>query len=867
MAPSLKEARPKEKPMRKKLLALALLILTLAPIAPVASVARVGGVAIRNNQLMIDGVAQPQLLGAELQYFRLRGGPGRNIPRATVIDLWAKALDKMVEARMNAISFYIPWDFHEYAEGKFDFNGTADEDGDGNPDYPSRDIFTFLKMIEERGIHVMMVRPGPYINAEWGFLGFGAVPLWFHEKFPDSHMRDPRGYRTRLYDYHNADFHRYTQAWFKEVYRQVIQPNVGAGKPIAFVQIDNETNYMWSSIYSGDYSAKAMARYRTFLKAKYKTLDAMNTAQGTAASDWAEVAAPIAPKQNLAQDRDWYEFQDGGIHDYLKNIRAYWEKLGLREPDVLFTLAESYNAPENGMLPNYRFRNDPGATGMMTVNLYPKTYDTSANPLFNLPFKADHDVKSAESATDYYLGSKQAWVMGPEIQGGWWRGVDISPAARQQTYLSTIGHGLKALFVYYFTEGDNWQPHWGREQVKPYFDALRETKPFKGIPEESLPWEFWPQLQDIVDREILVGIPVWQVWHQNKSEAEDLFFDAPLDGKADPRGHYFDLKALAEKVIYPHQDFLGKAVAVEDRICLIRDNYQHLPSPNPSIDSIQLNGDWSGGLLGWIMQTGANPKIFHWGMNDTAGLAECDLLFYQDNGATDPALVAALKARLRQGATVVNFLESSLARGLGVKALGFQEDAAAATSLNFEENGFSVLPNLVFHYDINDSRCKPLLATQAGAAAGYQCAWNGGGNFLQIGAIPYQPYNSNDYGFMSDAPARLPLARHFLKVAKVKTTLAISQEADRTVAFARTVDQSAFWITLKTGSPLGSKFVLKVNALDARAYYRTRDLISDREETLTGAELAERGFATELGGNGSTVLFVEKTGARLAGNR
>jgi hypothetical protein len=120
---------------------------------------------------------------------------------------------------------------------------------------------------------------------------------------------------------------------------------------------------------------------------------------------------------------------------------------------------------------------------------------------------------------------------------------------------------------------------------------------------------------------------------------------------------------------------------------------------------------------------------------------------------------------------------------------------------------------------------------------------------------------------MSDAPARLPLLRHFLKVAKAKTTLEVGESADRTVAFARTVDQSAYWITLKTGSPLGSKFALKINALEGRAYYRARDLISDREETLTGAELSARGFATELGGNGSTVLFVEKTGAKLAESR
>ena len=91
-------------------------------------------VSILDHQLVVDGIKQPMLFGAELQYFRLRGGYGPNIPREKVLDHWGKALDRMVEAKMNAISFYIPWDFHEYAEGKFDFNGTVDQDNDGNAD-------------------------------------------------------------------------------------------------------------------------------------------------------------------------------------------------------------------------------------------------------------------------------------------------------------------------------------------------------------------------------------------------------------------------------------------------------------------------------------------------------------------------------------------------------------------------------------------------------------------------------------------------------------------------------------------------------------------------------------------------------------
>ncbi|MEQ1879023.1 MAG: beta-galactosidase, partial [Bdellovibrionia bacterium] len=184
-------------------------------------------VEVRDNQLVVEGVKQPQLFGAELQYFRLRGGYEANVPRARVLALWNKALDRMVEAGMNTVSFYIPWDFHEYDEGKFDFTGTADADGDGRADYPSRDVITFFKLIADHGITRIMVRPGPYINAEWGFLGFGAIPEWFHKKFPSSHMRNPYGLTTKLYDYHNADLLKHSGLWFSALNQQVLKNQMG----------------------------------------------------------------------------------------------------------------------------------------------------------------------------------------------------------------------------------------------------------------------------------------------------------------------------------------------------------------------------------------------------------------------------------------------------------------------------------------------------------------------------------------------------------------------------------------------------------------------------------------------------------------
>jgi len=93
------------------------------------------------------------LISGEVHYFR--------IPRA----LWKDRLTKSKEAGLNTISTYIPWNYHEYNEGEFDFTGKKDVEG-------------FFELCRELGLYVI-ARPGPYICAEWDLGGF---PPWLLNK-------------------------------------------------------------------------------------------------------------------------------------------------------------------------------------------------------------------------------------------------------------------------------------------------------------------------------------------------------------------------------------------------------------------------------------------------------------------------------------------------------------------------------------------------------------------------------------------------------------------------------------------------------------------------------------------------------------
>ena len=399
-----------------------------------------GEVEIKSNQLWIDGQAQGQIFGVELEYYRLRGGTSANRSPERVLELWNKALDRAQEMQVNAVSFAIPWDFHEYAPGKFDFDGTADVDGDGRPDEPARNLKGFLELVESRGIRHILLRPGPILEFSRGFAANDGVPSWFRRQFPLSEMRGPGGERLDDLNPLDANLLKHARLWFAALHAQVLAPYIGAGRPVSFLQLGDGSALARHALDRADFSAASMTGYRAFLKSAYLNLDRLNRAHARKWKSFDDVVAPIKRGVNLSEDRDWQRFHDQSRFVYVRNLRKIWESLGVKEPQVLFTLAESGDSVEGGLMTNHRLLNEPGESALMTVELRPRSAGSAG---IDRPFKIDHDLRLAESATDFYLGRPENWLMGT---------VDVG--AGLPSYLGAIGHGLKAIFLRGFHAGD-----------------------------------------------------------------------------------------------------------------------------------------------------------------------------------------------------------------------------------------------------------------------------------------------------------------------------------------------------------------------------------------------------------------------------
>ncbi len=149
-----------------------------------------------------------QLISGAIHYFRV------------VPEYWQDRLEKLKAMGCNTVETYIPWNLHEPRRGEFSFEGRLD-------------LGKFIKTAQNLGLYVIL-RPSPYICAEWEFGGF---PAWL---MAEDGMKLRCSYKP---------FQDAVKAYYEKLIPYIAKFQIDAGGPVIMMQVENEYGY-----YGNDHS-------------------------------------------------------------------------------------------------------------------------------------------------------------------------------------------------------------------------------------------------------------------------------------------------------------------------------------------------------------------------------------------------------------------------------------------------------------------------------------------------------------------------------------------------------------------------------------------------------------------------------------
>ena len=221
---------------------------------------------------------------------------------------WEHRIQMCKALGRNAVCIYIFWNIHEQRDGQFDFTG-------------NNDVAEFCRLAQKNGLYVI-VRPGPYVCAEWEM---GGLPWWLLKK-KDIRLRERDPYfmeRVKIFE--------------EKVGEQLKPLTIQNGGPIIMIQVENEY---------GSYGEDKpyISEIRDCLREIYTSPDPSEGGEGLAHSSSGRPSSPLGRSgEVLLFQCDWSSnFEKNGLDDLTwtmnfgtgANIDQQFRRLGELRPNA-----------------------------------------------------------------------------------------------------------------------------------------------------------------------------------------------------------------------------------------------------------------------------------------------------------------------------------------------------------------------------------------------------------------------------------------------------------------------------------------------------------------------------------------------------
>ncbi len=385
-------------------------------------------VSIGNKKVRLSGPPHGDqelaLLSGEVHYWRLN--PAN----------WQAVLQRTRDMGLKVVASYVCWDFHELEAGRYDFSGETD---------PRRNVTGFLDLCAANDLWVI-IRPGPYIYAEWRNNGV-----------PD--------YAAR---YHRLDaaFQDAAAPYMRAVV-ETLRPYLATqGGRIILWQAENEID-AWPHLYGEQLGlGNSAGLFQAYLQQRYATVEALNESWGSAFATFDEARATrqMLPEQPDMMRRflDFSRFRHWYVNEVARWATAAYRDLGVDVPIILNT----YSGVES-----QRWADLEQIADIVGPDIYPSNE-------FAHRRNEHRNFLDAVRYTRTY--SRLPYI--PEFQAGiwddWLADVQVlTPNHYRLVCLSALMAGAVGWNWYMLVNRDNWYlspiNEWGRTRPK-LFEAFKQ---------------------------------------------------------------------------------------------------------------------------------------------------------------------------------------------------------------------------------------------------------------------------------------------------------------------------------------------------------------------------------------------------------
>lgn len=360
-------------------------------------------VRLDGKRIRVGDESRP-LLSGEVHYWRL--DPAR----------WPAILDAVQDLGLDVISTYVCWQHHEISPSRRDFTGQTD---------PTRDLVRFLELVAARDLWLLL-RPGPYIYAEWVNMGVPDRVAGYHRLHP-AFLREAEAYM--------ADVVAAARPFFAT-----------RGGPVVLLQAENEPD-MWPQFYADQLGLGSVAGpFQAFLREHYGgDMAALNAAWESDLDTFAAARAVTRPvietRGYLNRYLDYRRFQYWYTAEIGRWAAQTYRDLGVEVPIYLNTY------PSHGMQ-NWRAIAAAGVAGG------PDYYAVNE-------FRRDSWEHREFLHLLRYARTYGALPLIPEFQAGNWHGWHyhsgvLTPAHYWLAALSALLAGIAGWNWYMLVNRDNW---------------------------------------------------------------------------------------------------------------------------------------------------------------------------------------------------------------------------------------------------------------------------------------------------------------------------------------------------------------------------------------------------------------------------